>query len=296
MFAFRSATISARIYRAFAGRAPHHRIRPAAAALTASLRAYSAAQEQIASDIADKYASKAKTAGMTRFWKAVSIERVGETFQINLDGKCMKTPDGHPIAVPAHQRTLAMLIAGEWEGQDKLLKSYSLPLTSIVVRALDSFSDPEIRAGVIDNLLKYADTDSTCYFQDYPESFVATQTAHWKPLHAWLSETYSLSFATTDGIVPIKQSAETIAALRKEISIFDNLTLAAFEKAVMSSKSFVVALALVKGRIDASDGARAARLEVLHQIERWGEVEDAHDVEREELTRQLGAVACSLLP
>ncbi|KAJ3150455.1 ATP synthase complex assembly protein atp12 [Geranomyces michiganensis] len=294
----RAASVAARTCRVpLVARAPsHHRIRTATAFVVAPFRAYSAAQEQVASDIAEKYASKTKAAGMTRFWKAVSVQRVGGALQINLDGKCMKTPDGHPIAVPAHQRTLAMLIAGEWESQDKLLKSYSLPLTSIVVRALDSFSDPEIRAGVIDNLLKYADTDSTCYFQDYPDSFVAMQAAHWKPLHAWLSETYSVSFATTDGIVPIKQTPETIAALRNEISTFDNLTLAAFEKAVMSSKSFVVALALVKGRIDAGEGARAARLEVLHQIERWGEVEDAHDVEREELTRQLGAVACSLLP
>src|SRR5690242_606495 len=89
------------------------------------------------------------------------------------------------------------------------------------------------------------------YFQDYPESFVAMQDAHWRPLHAWLETTISVKLVTTDGIVPIKQSPETIARLRQEIAAFDDLTLAAFEKAVMSSKSFIVALALVKGRVDA---------------------------------------------
>ncbi|KAJ3015034.1 ATP synthase complex assembly protein atp12 [Thoreauomyces humboldtii] len=233
---------------------------------------------------------------MNRFWKAVTVRENNGTLEITLDGKCMKTPDGHPIAVPANRRTLALLMAGEWEGQEKLLKSYSLPLTSVIVRALDSFSDTTIREGVIDNLLKYLDTDATIYFQDYPESFIEMQSTHWRPLHRWIQDTYGVTIATTDGINPIKQSPTTVQNLRAVIAGFDNLTLAAFEKAVMSSKSFIVALALVNNRIDAPGAATAARLEVLHQIDRWGEVEDSHDVEREEMTRQLGAVACSLLP
>jgi ATP synthase F1 complex assembly factor 2 len=36
--------------------------------------------------------------------------------------------------------------------------------------------------------------------------------------------------------------------------------------------------------------AQAASLEVLHQTEQWGEVEDTHDVEKEDLRRQLGSV------
>ncbi|TPX60251.1 hypothetical protein PhCBS80983_g01924 [Powellomyces hirtus] len=251
-------------------------------------------QEQQASDLKEKYATK--TSGMTRFWKKVSVQKVDGTYQIHLDGRCMKTPDGKPIAVPEERRTFAMLVAGEWEGQDKLLKSYSLPLTSVIVRALDSFCDDSIRQGVIDNLLKYADTDATCYFQDYPESFVTMQDTHWRPLHQWLESTFNIKLRTTDGIIPVKQEPATVQRLRAEIASFDDLTLAAFEKAVMSSKSFVVAMALVKGKIDAPAAATAARLEVLHQIDRWGEVEDSHDVDREELTRQLGAVACSLLP
>ncbi|KAI8816460.1 ATP12-domain-containing protein [Fimicolochytrium jonesii] len=266
-------------------------------AFATTIRAREQAGEKYAEkaeDVSAKYASKTK--GMTRFWKTVSMERVGDTFQITLDGRRMKTPDGHPIAVPAKRRTLALLIAGEWEGQERLLKSYSLPLTSIVVRALDSFSDKAIREGVIENLLKYADTDATCYFQDYPDSFVALQSTHWKPLHTWLEHTYNLHLNTTTSILSIKQSPETIRTLRNIISEFDDIELAAFEKAVLFSKSFVVALALVKGRVDVDEAARAARLELLHQIDRWGEVEDAHDVDREECTRQLGAVACVGLP
>ncbi|KAF8894692.1 hypothetical protein BD779DRAFT_1502408 [Infundibulicybe gibba] len=40
--------------------------------------------------------------------------------------------------------------------------------------------------------------------------------------------------------------------------------------------------------------ALAAQVEVASQIERWGEVEDTHDVDYHDVRRQLGSVACLL--
>lgn len=48
----------------------------------------------------------------------------------------------------------------------------------------------------------------------------------------------------------------------------------AIERATYTSKSFLIALALVKGRISAEDAALASHVEVNSQIKRWGEVED----------------------
>jgi chaperone required for assembly of F1-ATPase len=49
----------------------------------------------------------------------------------------------------------------------------------------------------------------------------------------------------------------------------------AFERAVLTTKSFIIALALVKGRIDVEQAAQAAHVEVVSQTMRWGEVEDS---------------------
>ena len=46
------------------------------------------------------------------------------------------------------------------------------------------------------------------------------------------------------------------------------------ERATYVTKSFLIALALVRGRIDVEQAAQAAHVEVNSQIERWGEVED----------------------
>jgi ATP synthase mitochondrial F1 complex assembly factor 2 len=85
----------------------------------------------------------------------------------------------------------------------------------------------------------------------------------------------------------------------------------AMERATYATKSFIIALALVKGHLTVEQAALAAQVEVSSQIERWGEVEDskcciidkchklnfastAHDVDFHDVRRQLGAAACLL--
>jgi ATP synthase F1 complex assembly factor 2 len=46
------------------------------------------------------------------------------------------------------------------------------------------------------------------------------------------------------------------------------------ERATYATKSFIVALALVKRHLTVDEAAKAAQVEVDSQIERWGEVED----------------------
>lgn len=42
----------------------------------------------------------------------------------------------------------------------------------------------------------------------------------------------------------------------------------------MHTKSFLIALAVIDGHLSIEDASQAARVEVLSQIARWGEVED----------------------
>ena len=46
------------------------------------------------------------------------------------------------------------------------------------------------------------------------------------------------------------------------------------EHATATTKSFLIALALVKRHLTVEQAASSARVEVASQIERWGEVED----------------------
>ncbi|KAJ3305618.1 ATP synthase complex assembly protein atp12 [Kappamyces sp. JEL0829] len=234
-------------------------------------------------------------AKLKKFWKAATVAQSPQGFSILLDGRQLKTPSGAPVRIPLSRKPLALLTAFEWEAQEATLKSYSLPLTSIVMRSIDSLANPTVREGVVDNLLSYVHTDSICYQQDYPDSFVKLQQQYWTPIIEWIKSKYGLDIKTTAGILRVKQSDKVMVAFRKIVEGYDDFTLAAFEKAVLRSKSFMIGLALVERQISVEFAADAARVEVMHQIDRWGEVEDSHDLDREDLRRQLGACVATLL-
>lgn len=102
------------------------------------------------------------------------------------------------------------------------------------------------------------------------------------------------------GVLPQpKETRDVVAAWAGALGRWD---LVALERAVLASKSMCVAARLVvewsedmdlvgsrKRSFGVEEAARAASVEVRFQTGRWGEVEDTHDVEKEDLRRQLGA-------
>jgi len=110
-------------------------------------------------------------------------------------------------------------------------------------------------------------------------------------------------------IMPREQPAATKEAIRKWMEGLDPWDLAGLERAVLASKSFMVACRLIvewsrhfnnssiKGvgkeegeRFGIKEATHASSIEVNWQIKHWGEVEDTHDVDRVDLARQLGSV------
>ncbi|KAL1927318.1 hypothetical protein VTP01DRAFT_3947 [Rhizomucor pusillus] len=246
-------------------------------------------------------AAKRAERTMKRFWKQAWVKEDQDGCTVMLDKRNLRTPGGrHIVRFPASQRPLAYLTAAEWEQQTETLKAHSLPLTSIIARAYDALDlktaeDASVREQVIDKLMTYFDTDATCYHEDYPETLTKLQDAHWKPLIDWASKTYNVQINTTNGIFAVRQPKETRDKLRSIVQEMDPMQLAALEKAVMSSKSFLIGLALVKGAVTVEQAAQAAHVEMNSQIDRWGEVEDSHDVEREYIRQTLGSVAAAVM-
>lgn len=114
-------------------------------------------------------------------------------------------------------------------------------------------------------------------------------------------------------ILPRRQDVGVRDAVQAWVASLDPWELAGLERAVLAGKSLLAAARLVVEwsehapagglRPDSSqrqaedaavfgveEAARATSLEVAWQTDRWGEVEDTHDVEKEDLRRQLGSV------
>lgn len=237
---------------------------------------------------------------MTRFWKRAGVKEDKDSITVVLDQRNLRTPSKNIVKFPAKQRELALLTAAEWDAQTKNLKAHTLPLTSVIARGIDAFDpanaeDPTVRGAVIDKLMHYFDTDAVCYHEEFPEILTDLQTKYWNPIIEWAEKTYNVKINTTTDIFAITQPEETKAKFRAVIEKMDPLELAAFEKGVMSSKSFLIGFALVNNGISVENAANAAQVEMMAQMDRWGEVEDSHDVEREYIRQTLGSVAIAVM-
>lgn len=110
-------------------------------------------------------------------------------------------------------------------------------------------------------------------------------------------------------IIPRSQPHGTREVIQGWIMQLGAWELAGLERAVLAGKSLLAAVRLVvewsrelkeyrqmhkleEGRnvFGIEEAARAARLEVEWQTGMWGEVEDTHDVDREDVRRQFGSV------
>lgn len=105
-------------------------------------------------------------------------------------------------------------------------------------------------------------------------------------------------------LFPKSQDEATRAVIQGWVSGLSAWELAGLERAVLAGKSMLIGARLVVewsegpvgvgaaegDRFGVETAARTASLEVDFQTGKWGEVEDTHDVEKEDVRRQLGSV------
>lgn len=209
------------------------------------------------------------------------------------------------------------------------LKSHLIPLTSLTARAADiahedAQSETTTRDQIVETTIRYLDTDTLlCWVPEQNAYTVEEEPDGNGEKTKTLRETQKnvardiVSFLTskvwpgveiqpleTDSIMPPSQPQATKDIIRDWIFTLRPHDLAAFERGVLSSKSLLVAVRLVvewsenfrnlqrpdQKKFGIEEAAEASSLEVKWQTDMWGEVEDTHDVDKEDLKRQLGSV------
>jgi ATP synthase F1 complex assembly factor 2 len=185
-----------------------------------------------------------------------------------------------------------------------------------------------IRYDIVNTLLRYLDTDTLlCWAPPPPtdaqpgESLRDLQVRIARPILAFLTQRVwpgvELKNTLDDGsILPKSQSPAARAVIKGWMAGLPAWELVGLERAVLAGKSLCVAARLVcewseylkldlgpsaveggedgkarrRERFGIEQAAEACSLEVRWQTGRWGEVEDSHDVDKEDLRRQFGSV------
>lgn len=213
--------------------------------------------------------------------------------------------------------------------QQALRQNY-IPLTSLTSRALDiQHSDAQgeqrIRQQIVTMAMGYLRTDTLlCWVPEHnPNDYnLEQQPRGVQTLRALQEQTAQpiIDFLSThiwpgvqlepildeDSIMPRAQPEMTTQIITGWVSGLPAYELAALERGILASKSLLVATRLMvdwspayrqsRGNLEGGqrfgteEAARACNLEVAWQTGVWGEVEDTHDVDKEDLRRQLGSV------
>ncbi|KAI0551447.1 hypothetical protein F4679DRAFT_539329 [Xylaria curta] len=188
----------------------------------------------------------------------------------------------------------------------------------------ESAVNESLRTGIARMLMRYLDTDSLLCWAPPPRRGHDAPDAEGNTLRELQKQaaeevvTYLSTYVwpgveiepVLDGesIVPRGQKPETRQIIEGWITGLSPWELAGLERAVLAGKGLLGAVRLLvewsegfvgvressgegeKRKFGVEEAAKMASIEVDWQIGNWGEVEDTHDVEKEDLRRQLGSV------
>ena len=113
-----------------------------------------------------------------RFYKDVAVASDGDMWRVALDGKALRTPNGHPLSLPTE--ALANVVADEWCAQQERIDLQSMFNTRLVHMTIDRAR--VAGAALAAEAVKYAETDLVCHLAGAPAPLRERQEAGWSAL------------------------------------------------------------------------------------------------------------------
>lgn len=208
---------------------------------------------------------------MKRFYKSAGVQPSAEGWQVVLDGRPIKTPARQTVAVA--KESLAQAIAGEWDSQGETVEIPSLHLTRLVNVALDR--TPHQRAAMIEEVVKYCETDLLCFLADAPADLRARQIEQWRPVREWAGKALDVVLMEVPGgLLAAPQPPASLAAARRYGERLDDLRLTGLNFGLGLFGSALLSMAVCEGELTAETAYDHAILDELYQSEQWGKDEE----------------------
>ena len=204
---------------------------------------------------------------MKKFYKLVSTRVADGGWRIELDGKPVRTPSGAILNAP--REALATLIAQEWSAQDKDILPETMPLTQLLVTAVDRVAKE--RSSIQEVVLGYLDTDLLCYRATEPDELVRKENAARDPWLRWFEKQYSTTLATTTGLMAIRHDDRAHVQAGHAVRDLDLWGFTVLQMVTAVTGSLVLALAFTSGPAQDDDLMRALYVEEDYKSEIYNE-------------------------
>jgi len=219
-----------------------------------------------------------------RFWDAVQVEDTpagaGPGFTVRLDQQPVRLSNG--AALRFTSRPLAEAVAAEWARAGDAKGGLFAPDDLVLTGLAGTMQEHVVpRPGdAADRLMGFAHGELLCFRAAHPAALSVLQDEAWQPWLDWLHATYGIRLLVGQGVMPLSQPEDALAALRELVGTRSPAVLTGLGVIVPALGSLVLGLALAAARLDAAEAFRLGRLDEDFQASRWG-------VDREAETRAL---------
>ncbi|KAL3611973.1 hypothetical protein D5086_002993 [Populus alba] len=232
-----------------------------------------------------------------RFYKQVTTREAddGNGWNVMLDYRTLKTPSKRPLKLPT--LALAKAIAAEWDYQQTDgIRPFTMPLMKLACTALDRV--PLTRPKIIEHLMKKFSQDLV--FCRAPEDNVLTsgvyerQVEKFDPLIGWIKSEFGFKPVVYSCLFGGKQEEGLVKAIENLLKLTDDCQLAVIDAIASAAHSLIIAVGIVKGKLDIEEAIELIRLEEDFQVDTWGLVEGGHDIDIADLRVQISSAAVFL--
>ncbi|QQG36171.1 MAG: ATP12 chaperone family protein [Micavibrio aeruginosavorus] len=204
---------------------------------------------------------------MKKFYTLVSTRADQGGWLIELDGKPVRTPSGALLRVPV--MALADAVAQEWSRQQQDIVPDTMPLTQIMVTALDRVARE--REVMQETTLSYFDTDLLCYRASEPPELVRREGAARDPWLHWFESVYGMALTTTTGLMALHHGKQAHFKARQAVLALDLWAFTVLQMVTALTGSLVLALAFVVGQAQPEDLLRALYVEEDYKADIYDE-------------------------
>lgn len=221
-----------------------------------------------------------------RFYRGTSVIQSDSKWEVTLDHRRLKTPNGKVLAVS--NEPLARAIAAEWDAQTEHITQPTMHLTALCNTALDN-PGKLTSHDITSYLLDYFATDTLLFHSEEEKELQIMQEKKWTPVIQWFEKRFNVTQEVATGLLPPPVTVETRAILARYFLSYDFSALSAMSFGVEALKSPILMLACVERHLEPKEAVLLSRLEEEYQLMRWGRVPWAHELNQAELTSRVAA-------
>ncbi|KAK5645699.1 hypothetical protein RI129_004163 [Pyrocoelia pectoralis] len=221
-----------------------------------------------------------------RFYRKTGILFSDGKYEITLDQRKLKTPKGNLFVV--NSEPLALAVAAEWDAQQDIIKQSNMHLNTLCNTAIDNPNNLT-KYDMVNYILNYLDTDLILFQSHENDELYQLQVAEWDPIIQWFCDQFQADLQKSRSMDSPVISSETKAVVYRQLMSYNLECVHGYVYAIDTLKSVILAMACVERFLTPERAALLSRLEEEFQLQKWGRVEWAHDLNQQDQQARVSA-------